>query len=138
MSHPARHMRMLSPLLENRRLGWAMLGGGLVYFAFSLIGLRLMACPVASVTGLDCPGCGLTSGTKELISGRWREALEHHLFTPVFALFWIAVGVGLLLPEPTRSRYLQAARESERVTRWPLIFVGLIVIYTLTRNFNPG
>ena len=127
-------LALLSRLLEDRRLGWAMLAGGLVYFAFSLAGISLMTCPVRQLTHWQCPGCGLTRGTRAMLEGDWRSALGFHWFTPVFMVFWAAVGLGLLIPEPWRGKFLRAVRKSEQRTYWPAILAVLLIIYALTRN----
>jgi hypothetical protein len=129
------HVALLSILLEKRKLGWAMLGGGLAYFALSLLGISLLACPMKTVTGWDCPGCGLTRGTRVWLQGDWQAAMNYHWFTPVFIVFWAAVGFGLIIPEPWRGRFLAGVKTSERVTRWPLVLGVCLVIYALTRNF---
>lgn len=131
-------VRLLSVLLENRSLGWWMLGGGLTYFALSLIGIYIFSCPIRNLTGLQCPGCGLTSGSKALIRGDWDVALQSNLFTPIIALFWAAVAIGLVLPQPARGKFLHWAQQSERVTHWPAILGISLLIYTLTRNIMPS
>lgn len=133
-SHPKPKVALLSILLEKRGLGWAMLGGGLLYFVLSLAGIHFFSCPVKGVTGLDCPGCGLTRGSRAMLQGEWSTALEFHWFTPVFMVFWAAVGLGLILPEPWRGKYLYAVKKSEHVTAWPAILGIALVIYALTRN----
>ena len=127
-------IRLLSILLENRKLGWSMLGGGLAYLILSLRGIYLSICPIRQVSEYKCPGCGLTTGSKALIKGDLSSALEQHLFTPIFILFWIAVAVGLLLPEPTRGKYLEGVHKSESWTQWPVILGVSLIIYSLTRN----
>lgn len=126
---------LLSILLEKRKLGWAMLGGGLGYFILSLLGIHFFTCPVKAATGWDCPGCGLTRGSFALISGDWAAAFSFHWFTPIFIVFWAAVGFGLILPEPWRGKFLSAVKTSERVTWWPAFLGVSLVIYALTRNF---
>lgn len=144
MSEPSQTSRkgskvaLLSALLENRRLGWAMLGGGLVYFALSLAGVSAFSCPVRELTGLKCPGCGLTTGSKAMLRGDWLAALSHHWFTPVFMVFWAACGLGLVLPGRWRGKYLALVRKSERATAWPAVLGILLVIYALTRNILWG
>lgn len=129
---------LLSLLLENRKLGMGMLGGGLVYFVISLFGYSIMPCPVHTLTRLQCPGCGLTRACKALIHGDWARAFHFHWFAPVFALFWILVAIGLVLPQPSRSRFLKWVKWSERHTYWP-IFLGVgLLIYALTRNVMGG
>jgi hypothetical protein len=49
---------------------------------------RVPICPMASVLGLPCPGCGLTRATFALVRGDLREALHLHplvwLISPIF------------------------------------------------------
>jgi len=129
-------VRLLSILLEKRRLGWWMLGGGVIYFLLSLAKIQIFFCPVRKLTDLRCPGCGLTSGSKALVKGDWHAAIQQNWFTPIFALFWLAVGIGLILPEPARGKYLLGVRKSEELTQWPLVLGVTLFIYALTRNIG--
>lgn len=47
-------------------------------------------CVFHQMTGLWCPGCGLTRGTYQLLHGHLGAALSYNIFTPV-ALLAIAV-----------------------------------------------
>nr|WP_249419982.1 DUF2752 domain-containing protein [Rhabdothermincola salaria] len=49
------------------------------------------ACPFLAVTGLDCPGCGITRALHALVTGNPLQALDHNaLFVLAlpFLLFW--------------------------------------------------
>lgn len=46
-------------------------------------GSRFPACQFRSVTGLWCPGCGLTRGFHQLFNGNLLSALQHNLFVPL-------------------------------------------------------
>jgi len=48
-------------------------------------------CPFYNLTGLPCPGCGLTRAFVCLGHGQWRESLHWH------PLGWLIYGVCLLL-----------------------------------------
>lgn len=48
-------------------------------------------CPLRRLTGLPCPGCGLTRSWVYLAHGWWREAFSAHLFGAVAALAAIAL-----------------------------------------------
>ena len=130
--HP--NVRLLSKLIENKKLGWWMLGGSSLYFLLHLGGLKVYICPLRSLTGWKCPGCGLTGGAHALLKGDLSAALHSNWFTLFLALFWIAVAIGLIIPEPARKSYIAWVRKSEEITKWPYIFGLIAIIYTLTRN----
>jgi Protein of unknown function (DUF2752) len=48
---------------------------------------RLVLCPFRLATGRNCPLCGLTRSTHELVRGRVRVASEYNELTP---LLWVA------------------------------------------------
>lgn len=50
---------------------------------------RLPFCPLASVLGVPCPGCGLTRATLALAHGELRHALELHPLVFVLAPLFI-------------------------------------------------
>ncbi len=57
----------------------------------------LPACPLLSLTGFACPGCGLTRAFHSLLQGHWIEALDFNLMLPVwvvvFGYVWITLFV---------------------------------------------
>ena len=54
-----------------------------------IVALRLPFCPMATVLGIPCPGCGLTRATLALLRGDVRGALALHplvfVLAPLFA-----------------------------------------------------
>lgn len=54
-------------------------------------------CPFYNLTGLPCPGCGLTRAFVCLGHGQWREAWHWHplgwLIYALFAVLWLRAGV---------------------------------------------
>ena len=72
----------------QRSLVVAAIGG---VFA-AIVSFRLPFCPLASVLGVPCPGCGLTRATLALMRGDLQHALELHPLVFVLApLFLWAV-----------------------------------------------
>ncbi len=72
-------------------------------------------CPLLQLTGLACPGCGLTRGFHALFHGDLLTALDFNALIPVWALIfgWVFVSSALLavrgkgLPMwPTRPNFL--------------------------------
>lgn len=64
------------------------------------------ACPIALVTGLPCPACGLTRACMAAVTLHFAEAFTYHpLFLAVPVVF--AVGVwGLIRPEILDKKWL--------------------------------
>jgi len=72
------------------------------------IGHLPSVCPFYNLTGLPCPGCGLTRAFVCLGHGQWRESLHWH------PLGWLVYGVCLLF-------WLRSSLFLWRgVTLWPL------------------
>jgi hypothetical protein len=123
-------------LVRDRRLGLAMLGGGMIYFTLTAIGLNPLPCPFLRVTGLPCPGCGMTRSCLALLRGDFHAVWHFNPFGLVFAAFWAVVGFGVALPQPWRARFAGRLGFIERKTRWAA-WVGCgLAIYSLTRWFG--
>lgn len=43
-------------------------------------------CPFKALTGIPCPGCGLTRSFRAIALGQWDAALDFHLFGPALFL----------------------------------------------------
>lgn len=62
------------------------IGGALL--VLQALTLEVYACPFRAVTGLPCPGCGLTRGGVALLHGHFSDAWNLHPFSP---LLWVAL-----------------------------------------------
>jgi hypothetical protein len=87
-------------------------------------------CPFFQITGLHCPGCGLTRGFHALLQGDVVGALDYNALLPLYAGFFGYVFVSLLLTV-FRGRGL-------KFTAWkPLYvwgFLGLSLVFAVVRN----
>lgn len=54
-------------------------------------------CPLHAITGLNCPGCGLTRGFHALFHGDIFTALQFNLLLPIYLLVFFYLGFSLLL-----------------------------------------
>lgn len=120
-------------LIRDRRLGLAMAGGGLLYFALTRYGWDVMPCPSMQVLGLPCPGCGMTRSCLSLLRGDWAASWRLNPFGPVFAVFWAIVGAGVAMPQPWRGKFADCIGRLEQRSRWAGWVAGGLAIYGLTR-----
>lgn len=109
-------------------LRWAIVAilvfGGILQAVFGSI------CPMRAITGLPCPGCGMTRAAISLLQGRWDKVLQYN----VLVVFWIVFILYLL--------WMRYVRTGAKV-RWeaPAIILGIITIaYYVYRMclFFPG
>ena len=61
-------------------------GGGVVAYFDPRAGGLFPVCPLYSLTGLACPGCGLTRGFHALLHGDVPTALDYNALLPLFAI----------------------------------------------------
>lgn len=87
-------------------------------------------CPLYSLTGFACPGCGLTRGFHALFHGDVIPAIDFNLLVPIWAVIFGYVFVSLILFAvrgrglamwPTRPRFLIA-------------FLIVLVVFGVARN----
>jgi hypothetical protein len=100
----------------------AIAGGGAVTWAFDPAKAHFLPpCPLLSLTGFACPGCGLTRGFHALSHGDLITALDLNALVPI----WGAVFVYLLV-----SLAMTAVRGRGLPMRMPSITVlmGFLVI----------
>ncbi len=94
-------------------------------------GSRYPACVFHQMSGLWCPGCGLTRGTYELLNGHIGAALGYNIFTPVALVAIVVAWMAWLRVSWGR----QGLRMPQRAGRWLVIAVPvLIIVYGVLRN----
>lgn len=67
-----------------------------------------MLCPFRRLTGLPCPGCGMTRAAGHLLRGEFREALRDHPLVPLI----MAIAIGGVLKHTAARRWLERGQES--------------------------
>lgn len=102
----------------------ATLGGGTLWFAGFTNGPspRMLACPLATLSGLQCPTCGGQRAVQALLAGAWRDALD---FNP---LLLAGPAVAILLWSTARDRL-----RGQRETVGGLLLV-LALVFATVRN----
>lgn len=87
-------------------------------------------CLIRSLTGLRCPGCGLSHALASLLSGDVRAALGHHLLFPLYVVWAAWTYLGTVIPY-LRGRPLRPGGPPVAVHVAVLIAA---VVYTVIRN----
>ena len=86
-------------------------------------------CTFRQLTGLWCPGCGLTRGTHELFSGDVAGAVATNLFTPLVIVLLVAGWIHW-----TRRAFGAApARMRVPAGAW-LVAAAVVVLFGVLRN----
>ncbi|MEO7370697.1 MAG: DUF2752 domain-containing protein [Ilumatobacteraceae bacterium] len=99
-------------------------------------GSRFPGCAFHQMTGLWCPGCGLTRGTYQMLHGHIGSALSYNVFTPVVLAAIVAAWVVWL----RASRGAPAIRLPQNIGRWSAALAPVVLIaYAVLRNIPaPG
>ena len=99
----------------------------------AIVSFRLPFCPLASVLGVPCPGCGLTRATLALAHGDLQHALELHplvlVLAPLFIWTTSSAAIGYLrgprAARPTRPARLWLASRTVTALGSLLLLVTL-------------
>ena len=93
--------------------------------------LHLPAWPCAfyHLTGLPCPGCGLTRSCTSLLRGHPLDALRYHLFGPLLFLGIVLLLVGSLLPRRHLLRLSEFIARFERSSRFTTLLMIAFCLY---------
>jgi len=76
----------------------AVVGGSGVVWYFNPSNVNFLpVCPLYSMTGIACPGCGLTRGFHALFHGDVLTALDYNALLPLFALVFGYFFLSMLL-----------------------------------------
>lgn len=120
------------PLLRERKLALGIfVSGALLMLIFSEF-LR-WPCPFFHLTGIPCPGCGLTRATVLLLQGDLRGSLTFHAFAPLVLVGFGILGTAGLLPERSREPWLGMLERLERQSYLVFILLAALVFYWLGR-----
>ncbi len=120
----------LSPLPRTLRRGGLLVAAGLAYYAFASA-FGGIPCPFRLVTGLKCPGCGITTMILALGRGDLSAALAANPF--LFVTLPLPIGLAL------RQAWLRAkgGRFGRAENTLCLIYAVLLVGWGVVRNL-PG
>ncbi len=87
-------------------------------------------CPLYSMTGLACPGCGLTRGFHALFHGDLLTAMDYNALIPLFVLIFGLIFVSLFMTAVRGRGFL-------KIDQSPKILIGffaLLIVFGVLRN----
>ena len=119
-----------SRILAAGGLVAAMLGSGLVWYFDPTKAGFFPVCPLYSMTGLACPGCGLTRGFHALFHGDFLTAIDYNALIPLFVLIFAFLFVSMVLVAVRGKGLL-------KLTQSPKLLFGffvLLVVFGVVRN----
>lgn len=126
-------------LAPRRRLptseGIALAGVGAVVVARALAPDRIedgpVICPFRLLTGLPCPGCGLTRSWVYLAHGQWGDSFVAHPFGVVAVALVLALVVAVVAARVRRGPAPDLGAQVRRP--WLAILLGAWVVFAVAR-----
>lgn len=107
----------------------AILGAGFAAHLFGIAPgkLAILPCPVHFITGVECPGCGMTRACIALAGGDIRQALHYN---PLSLGLVLLAGVFALFPSRIRLFWLRLPPGIRACATWTMLaFVLFFWVY---------
>jgi hypothetical protein len=120
-------------IIRERSLCFAMLVAGLVLVGANLLHVRVWVCVFREVTGLPCPGCGMTRAVSALCRGELQQSVAWHPFAPGIALSVLVIFLAAVLPARPRFYMIEAVESIERRTGLVALFVAAMLVWGVWR-----
>jgi hypothetical protein len=119
----------LAPIMQQRSFLIILAGFAFVQIGLTAAGWQGWQCPIYSVSGMPCPGCGLSRAMALLIQGHWQAAFDMHAFAPIllFAVMFFAVTAAM--PRRLQQSVLQRVADVERRTGIMIIVMVAMFAY---------
>jgi hypothetical protein len=123
----------ISTLLRDRKFGLLLAGAAVSHIGLLSLGLPSWECPLFKLTGIPCPGCGLTRACLLLLRGEVLASIKFHAFAPVFVVLISILMIGTVLPKALVAPLVHKAETLERQTGLTIIILGGLILYWLAR-----
>ncbi len=123
----------LATVLRDRRFGLMLTGALGLNICLVSLSLPAWECPFFRLTGVPCPGCGLTRACMLLLRGEVQASIKFHAFAPIFLVLIAMLIIGTLLPRSVTEPLINKAEALERQTGLTIIILGGLILYWLAR-----
>jgi hypothetical protein len=123
----------ISPVLSDRKFTFALVGATGLHIALVSLSLPSWECPFFRLTGIPCPGCGLSRAMMLLLKGDLAGSLRFHAFAPIFLFAIVALILSVLLPKSIIQPAIARAELIERKTGLTVLILAGLILYWLAR-----
>ncbi len=123
----------LAPLMADVVLCRVVVGFCALLGIASLAGVPIWGCPFSMLTGLPCPGCGMTRAVNALLHGNWSQAITYHPLSPAYLIIGVLLTIAAVAPSRSRLRLISWIVLLERWTAIPALIVLSTIIFGLLR-----
>jgi hypothetical protein len=101
--------------------------------ALPLLHLPGWPCMFHEVTGIPCPGCGMTRAVLCLLRGELAEALRLHAMVIPAAAAWGILAMGAILPTAWRRKFADNLARRERRMAFSGIVLAAFFLFGIGR-----
>jgi len=123
----------LARLLRDVALTRGIVIGVFVLGVAHIFRITILPCPFIALTGLPCPGCGMTRAMDALLHGDWSRAVAFHPYAPFFLVLGIVISFSVFVPAKSREWLATRIEIFERSTALLSIILLTFAIYGLLR-----
>jgi hypothetical protein len=129
-------MPVLAPMIQDRRIIRVLMGMAALQVWLTAMGLPGWQCPIRSLLGVPCPGCGLSTAMALLLQGQWGEAMSVHAFASVFLLGFVIITIVGMLPAHLHRETIRRIAWLEQRTGFTVLLLTGMVVYWVLRLFG--
>ncbi|MEM9081318.1 MAG: DUF2752 domain-containing protein [Verrucomicrobiota bacterium] len=126
----SRKVVWVSHLVRSPLIAVGLLGFFVVQVAAGWLGFSFWRCPLKTFAGVECPGCGLTTGTRLFLKGDFGNGVAANVLVPFVVGGAVVLAVSLAVPRRLRGVVADWVEDWERKWRlgfWLiLVFVGQV------------
>lgn len=123
----------ISPVLRDRKFALILAGAAGLQLTLVSLSLPGWECPIFRITGIPCPGCGLSRAVTLLLHGDLKGSLTYHAFAPILLLTMVIIFLAALLPKSIVQPIISKAERLEGQTRLTVIILIGLFLYWLAR-----
>ncbi len=123
----------ISSVLGDRKLAFVLVGATGLQIALVSLKLPAWECPILHLTGVPCPGCGLTRAIMLLLQGDVYASIKFHAFAPIFLIAIVLVALTAILPKSLVQPVISGTYLLERHTGFAVIVLTGLILYWLAR-----